>query len=406
VTSDSDADSDRVADRTDRTDGSSAIPEAHTKDRLYELFSEFLRDHPSKGVSTRDPEEGVTDSEYVSHKNLWSSFVDTVSDLVPSLPQVVTSPLKRRTQASIDRPVEDKKLPLHPAVSTTLDVCMKEVKEGTDKSEPLGLGKFLKGERSFIKKLWPPSDFPKLHLPSLRLDSLKQVVPNLKASTYSLSEVELQLMEGSLRENLILISHLKWALEAQKSLMSRMVQGEDPKDFESMASSLNLTQDLLLTHLEDATAVNLSNVSLRRRDAVLSQNEKLSTTTSMSLRSHSIKSSVLMKPSSEMVSQAKDERKSDLLLEVIESNLKAGKARAQGKKTKGSKGPRVSSASGVQAQPAQPFQASQAPSTSGFRGRGRGRGGSKRGGVLLYRSTSGSTERGARSASGGGKKNF
>ena len=71
--------------------------------------------------------------------------------------------------AAIDKDLSPPTLPLHPDISSTLDVIMKEVKDGKDKSDPLVLGKYLKQDRVFPKRQWAASDKSKLHLPQIRL---------------------------------------------------------------------------------------------------------------------------------------------------------------------------------------------------------------------------------------------
>ena len=63
-------------------------------------------------------------------------MVKVVKEFVPSVPEVKTSPLKRRrTSAWMDREESVDNLPLHPDVVSGLDSCMGEVKDSKDRGK-------------------------------------------------------------------------------------------------------------------------------------------------------------------------------------------------------------------------------------------------------------------------------
>jgi len=348
---------------------------------LTELLTKLLQDQPSKAVSTEAEES--QEGEF-SRAKLWASFTDSVVELVPSVPQMILSPKKRRTISLTDRPVERKTLPLHPQLAATFDKCLSEVTRGNDKADFLEQGKFLKVDREFQKNFWPPGDVPKFHLPALRSEALRQLAPDLQDSPVALKDLQLQMLESAWREQLCILSHSKWALEAHRSLFNRLLQGEDPKVLEPLFTSLVLNQDSMAAYSEELAATQLSNLVLRRRDAVLDQVPSLSQEAALQLRGQPLLGRRLLDIPSELSQQHRESRKTDVLLEAIQASLKPSKFV---KKRKGTfKRPKSSSSSasaaasssaavfrpgqGVQQSVRPPFQSSVQPA----RGRGRGRG--------------------------------
>jgi len=188
---------------------------------LTAMFRQFLGDRASVGSAASEAlleeESGDEESESPSFRSMWHSFCGAVRDWVPSVPEVVSSPVKRRrTVAALDRSEPPPSLPLHPDVSSSLDFIMQEVKEVRDKSDALPIGKFLKQDRLFPRKQWAVTSKPKLHFPQIKLTrTLEQLIPGLKNSTASISDMELQGIESQLRESLVALSHLKWLLDTQ-----------------------------------------------------------------------------------------------------------------------------------------------------------------------------------------------
>ena len=138
---------------------------------------------------------------------------------------------------------------------------MAGVTEIKDKAEPLVVGKFLKQDRIFPKKFWPPADEPKFHLPSQRANKvIEQLVPGLKSTSASLSDLDLQLQEAQLRELITAISQLRWLLDAQKSMMAfSAIQGSFYAD---AATTINLAMDWFIPFLLDSLSVMLTNTVL------------------------------------------------------------------------------------------------------------------------------------------------
>ena len=128
-----------------------------------------------------DDEVEIQDPTSKSFVELWGSMVKVVKEFVPSVPKVKTSPLKRRrTSAWMDKEESVANLPLHPDIMSGPDSCMREVKDSRERGENLSVGKMLKTDRSFPKKVWTPPDRPKLYLPGIRVNkTLEELIPDV-----------------------------------------------------------------------------------------------------------------------------------------------------------------------------------------------------------------------------------
>ena len=102
------------------------------QDRQAELtvmFKQFLGDKVSVGSAATesliDEDSESEETESPTFRATWSSLCGAVRDWVPSVPEVGSSPQKRRrTVAALDRDLAPPTLLLHPDISSTLDSIM------------------------------------------------------------------------------------------------------------------------------------------------------------------------------------------------------------------------------------------------------------------------------------------
>ena len=360
-----------------------------TQSELTAMFRQFLGDKVSIGSAASesliDENSETEDTESPTFRSMWSSLCGAVKDWVPSVPEVGSSPQKRRrTVAALDQDLSPPSLPLHPDISSTLDAIMKEVKDGKDRSDPLVLGKFLKQDRVFPKKQWAAADKPKLHLPQVKLSkTLEQLIPGLKNSAGSISDMECQAIEAQMRESLLALSQLKWILETQLAFYSPLVEESNQEGAKELHRTLALANDWLFSFLLDSNATMLANMVLRRRDLVLSQAPSMSRDMTLNLRSQPIQQIPLMEVSEQLVNDFRTMTKHDIMVDTMTAVVKKVQDQSKGQSFRGRNRRRANRASGFN-----PSSSASGPvQTSGNRGRGnglyqprgRGRGGRGRG---------------------------
>jgi len=236
---------------------------------------------------------------------------------------VRTSPLKRRrTSTWIDREETVGNLPLHPDVLSGLDSCMREVKDGKDRGESLSVGKFLKTDRSFPKKVWTPPDRPKMYLPGVRVNkSLEELIPEISDTSSALKDVEWAAMEAKLRELLIALSQMKWVFEAQAAFVDTVIPENSPDDIWKIPETINTSMDFILTFMLDNITTQLSNIILRRRDLVLSQTSNLRPQVVSELRSQSVLQSELLQVDRETCERQAAQVERQVMVQSLKASL-------------------------------------------------------------------------------------
>ena len=93
----------------------------------------------------------------------------------------------------------------------------------------MSVGKLLKTDRSFPKKVWMPPDRPKLYLPGVRVNkTLEGLIPDVTDTTGTMKDVDWATIEARLRELLIALSKLKWVFEAQAAFVDAIIPENAP----------------------------------------------------------------------------------------------------------------------------------------------------------------------------------
>jgi len=276
-----------------------------------------------------EEEGGVQDTPSKPFVDLWSNMVKLVKEFVPSVPEVRTSPLnKRRTSSLVDREESMDSLPLHPDIISSLDSCMKEVLDGNERGESLSIGKFLKADRFFPKRVWSPSDKPRWYLPSVRVNkSLEELIPGIHDTSCPVKDGDWALMEAKLRELLIALSQLKWVLEAHSAFVDTVIPEASPDGVWRITDTFNLSLDYILTLMLDNLSTQLSNIVLRRRDLVLNQATNLRPQVVSELRGQSILQTELLQVDRETC----ERQAAQLERQVMVQSLKASLERSQTK---------------------------------------------------------------------------
>ena len=301
---------------------------------MAELFKRFLCESSSVASSVNeqdlDEAESPQDPEGTSFPELWNGLGDVVRDYVPSVPEVKLSPVKRRrTMASIDREEPSAALPLHPAVEAAVEACMREVKDGRDRAEPLPVGKFLRMERTFPKKFWTPPDKPKLYLPGVKTAAVEQLVPGFKATNASLSDMDLAMLEAQCRESLIALSQLKWLMEAQAAFTEAILPMGLAENEAKIPYTLSTGFDYIFNFLLDALSVQLVNTVLRRRDMILSQAKKLSPDIMADVRTQPVFQPHVIEVDKQICKEQAEERSRQAMVDTLTSTVSAMKHQSQ-----------------------------------------------------------------------------
>ena len=335
-----------------------------------------------------DDEIEVQDSTSKSFTDLWSGMVKLVKEFVPSVPEVKTSPLKRRrTSTWIDKEEIVGNLPLHPDILSGLDSCMREVRDSKDRGESLSVGKFLKTDRSFPKKVWTPPDRPKMYLPGVKINkTLEELIPEISDTTSTMKDVEWATIEAKLRELLIALSQMKWVFEAQAAFVDAVIPENSPDDIWKIPETINTSLDYILTFMLDNITTQLSNVILRRRDMVLSQTSNLRPQVVSDLRSQSVLQTDLLKIDRETCERQAAQVERQVMVQSLKASLDRNQNQTpfRGSFKRGQRAGRAGSKSG----PASSYPASS-------RRGGRGTGGYYQGGATtLARGRGGRGRRG------------
>jgi len=273
-----------------------------------------------------DEEGEVQDSSSKSIVDLWSGMVKLIKEFVPSIPEVNSSPVRRRRTSSwIDREESVDNLPLHPDILAGLDSCMKEVREGNDRGESYLIGKFLRADRPFPRRAWTPPDRPRMFLYSMRIKkSLEELIPGISDTSMAVKDAEWAAMEARLRELLIALSQLKWVFEAQAAFVDSVIPENSPEGIWRIPETINTSMDYILTFMLDNISTQLSNIVLRRRDLILRQATSLRPQVVLELRGQPVLQTELLKVDSEICEKQAAQVERQVMVQSLKASLERG----------------------------------------------------------------------------------
>jgi len=238
-----------------------------------EGFASFVQKLLDSRASTSSEDESGT-----TIPGSWKKFRELVLETHPDIPLPEKPRTVFRTAAvSQELVAEQQKLPLFPGTVESFEVCEDSIKSFPSKeglsSQPLKVGQFFPAPAKFPAKYWEAADGVLFTNPSSRPQNLPkdlfQGPPGEKETIAFLTEKDLKEEEKVCREMTSLWSLFRWSLSSTEALLEL----DSLEELKAYLQTVLVQQNLMVPYMEERLLQQLSNIILRRRDAILDTKE-------------------------------------------------------------------------------------------------------------------------------------